>query len=235
MSHDLAANQLNVTAPSPPLRAVTFDLDGLMFNTEELYQEVGGIILQRRGKAICGELLDQMMGRKSLVALGVMIDWHQLEDTPEQLAAECAEIFVDLLPARLAPMPGLLDLLAALEAAGVPKAIATSSGRAFVSRTLELFQLEPRFAFVLTAEDIEHGKPAPDVYLLAAERHGVAPSEMMVLEDSQIGCQAAVAAGAYAVAVPHGQSLEHKFRGVKFAATSLADERIYAALGLGKH
>jgi HAD superfamily hydrolase (TIGR01509 family) len=216
------------------LRAVTFDLDGLMFNTEELYQEVGGVILSRRGKQICGDLLDQMMGRKSLVALGVMIEWHKLDDTPEQLAEESAAIFVDLLPARLAPMPGLLDLLAALEAAGIPKGIATSSGRAFVEQTLALFQLQPRFQFVLTAENIEHGKPAPDVYQLAAQRHGVQPAEMMVLEDSQIGCQAAVAAGAFAVAVPHGQSSTHKFPGVQFEAQTLADPRIYAALGIDR-
>ena len=159
------------------------------------------------------------MGRKSHVALQLMIDWHQLDDTPEQLAAESAEIFVDLLPARLAPMPGLLDLLAALEAAGIPKAHRHQQRpRRSSSASSASFDFEPRFAFVLTAEDIEHGKPAPDVYLLAAERHGVAPAEMMVLEDSQIGCQAAVAAGAYTVAVPHGQSTAHQFPGVKFAA-----------------
>ncbi len=219
-----------MSPPSQPLRAVTFDLDGLMFNTEELYQEVGALVLQRRGKQITGELLDQMMGRQAPVALQVMIDWHQLDATPDELAVECAEIFVDLLPARLAPMPGLLDLLAALEAAGIPKAIATSSGLAFVHKALALFDLEPRFQFILTAEDIAHGKPAPDVYVLAAERHGVAPAEMMVLEDSHIGCQAAVAAGAYAVAVPHGRSTSHKFPGVKFEANTLADERIYTAL-----
>ena len=217
--------------PTPP-RVVTFDLDGLMFNTEELYQEVGGILLERRGKQLTGELLDEMMGRKSSVALQVMIDWHCLDATPAQLAAESAEIFADLLPARLQPMPGLLELLAALEAADVPKGIATSSGRAFVDRTLELFSLAPRFRFVLTAEDIENGKPAPDVYLLAARRHGVEPGAMMVLEDSQIGCRAAVAAGAFAVAVPHGRSRGHSFPGAQFAAQTLADPRIYATLGL---
>ncbi len=216
--------------PHPPLRAVTFDLDGLMFNTEELYQEVGGEILSRRGKQITGELLNEMMGRKSNVALAVMIEWHGLDETPEQLAAESAEIFGGLLPRRLAPMPGLLELLSSLEAAQIPKGIATSSGRAFVDRVLGLFDLAPRFNFILTSENIEHGKPAPDVYLLAAEHHGVAPAEMLVLEDSQIGTQAAVAAGAYAVAVPHGQSLQHHFRGARFEANSLADERIYRAL-----
>ncbi len=218
--------------PETPLRAVTFDLDGLMFNSEELYHEVGATILARRGKQISGELLDQMMGRQAHVALGVMIQWHGLDDTPEQLARESAEIFVHLLPARLQPMPGLVTLLAALETAGIPKAIATSSSRAFVDRALDLFQFGPRFAFIIAAEDVEHGKPAPDIYVLAAARHGVAPSEMMVLEDSQNGCAAAVAAGAYAVAVPHGQSLKHQFPGVKFIATSLADERIDAALAL---
>jgi HAD superfamily hydrolase (TIGR01509 family) len=218
--------------PNPPLRAVTFDLDGLMFNTEELYQEVGAKILERRGKKITGELLDQMMGRKSNIALQVMIDWHQLDATPALLAEESAAIFDDLLPTRLQPMPGLIALLAGLEAAGIPKGVATSSGRDFVTRVLEQSKLRPRFAFVLTSEDIDHGKPAPDVYLLAAQWHGVAPPEMMVLEDSHIGCQAAVASGAYAVAVPHGRSTQHEFPGVRFVANTLADPRIYAALRL---
>jgi len=220
--------------PSTPLKAVTFDLDGLMFNTEELYQEVGGAILARRGKEFTAELMDKMMGRKSSTALALMMEHHQLDATPEQLAAETAEIFGGLLPERLAPMPGLLDLLAALEAAGVPKGIATSSSHAFVERVLGVFNLQPRFNFLLASEDIEHGKPEPDVYLLAAKRHEVRPQEMMVLEDSQIGCQAAVAAGAYAVAVPHGHSRTHQFPGVQFEANTLADERIFTALRLAR-
>ncbi len=220
------------TPPDPPLRAVTFDLDGLMFNTEELYQEVGAAILGRRGHEIVGELLDQMMGRKSDVALQIMIDWYGLDATPALLAAESAELFAELLPQRLAPMPGLVELFSALEAAGIPKGVATSSGRQFVEIVLKIAGLRERLEFVLASEDIEHGKPAPDVYLLAAGRHGVSPSEMMVLEDSQIGCQAAVAARAYTVAVPHGRSSRHEFPGVQFIADSLADPRIYAALRL---
>jgi len=115
--------------PRVPLRAVTFDLDGLMFNTEEMYQEVDREILVRRGKPSSTELLDQMMGRKAQAALQLMIDWHQLTDTVEELLAESREIMLRLLPARLAPMPGLLNLLYTLEAAGIPRGIATSSSR----------------------------------------------------------------------------------------------------------
>ena len=138
----------------------------------------------------------------------------------------------ELLPQRLAPLPGLLPLLDALEAADIPKAIATSSGRDFVTRVLGQFQLEPRFSFVLTSEDIAHGKPAPDVYLLATKSLGFQPAQTMVLEDSQIGCQAAIAAGTYTVAVPGGPSERHDFDGARFIARALDDVRIYHALRL---
>lgn len=221
-----------MSSPPEKLRAVVFDLDGLMFNTEDLYQQVGSEVLQRRGKEFTDDLINQMMGRQAHKALQLMIDWHDLDDTPDQLAAESMEIMFRLLPDQLEPMPGLLDLLSNLETANIPKAIATSSSRAFVERVLGLFDLGKRFSFVLTAEDIANGKPAPDVYLLAAEKHDVAPSQTMVLEDSQIGCQAAVAADTFAVAVPDGQSRQHSFEGVKLIADSLADERIYNALGI---
>lgn len=214
------------------LKAVVFDLDGLMFNTEQLYQEVDRKVLARRGKDFPDQLCDKMMGRKSNEAIQVMIDWHRLDATVEQLATEIADLFDSLLPRKLTPMHGLLPLLDALEAANMPKAIATSSGRQFAGQVLGQFSLPPRFEFVLTGEDIQHGKPAPDVYLLAAKRLGVAPGEMMVLEDSQIGCQAAVAAEAYAVAVPHGQSTTHRFPGARFIADTLADQRIHATLQL---
>jgi len=214
------------------LRAVVFDLDGLMFNTEELYEQVDTEVLARRGKPCEEALLDQMTGRKADVALQMMIDWHDLDDTIEQLSAEISALFAEVLPQRLAPMPGLMRLLDALEVAQIPKGIATSSGPAFVSDVLNRFQLQPRFSFVLTSEDIQHGKPAPDIYRLAAERHGLPTEQVMVLEDSLAGCQAAVAAGAYAVAVPHGRSLKFDFPGANLIADTLDDPRIGAALGL---
>jgi HAD superfamily hydrolase (TIGR01509 family) len=137
-----------------------------------------------------------------------------------------------ILGERLALMPGLSELLGILETAKIPKAVGTSSGRRFVTDVLSRFGLEPRFEFTLTAEDVVEGKPAPEIYLTAAKRFGIDPSEMMVLEDSQNGCRAAVAAGAFAVAVPGGHSRTHDFSGAAFIADTLADRRIYDALGL---
>jgi HAD superfamily hydrolase (TIGR01509 family) len=220
------------TPPTSRLRAVVFDLDGLMFNTEDLYQEVGSTVLARRGCEFTPELLNEMMGRQSNHALQIMIDWHKLTDTVDALAAESMEIMHELLGTRLTPMPGLIELLAALELAEIPKAIATSSSRQFLDRVLDQSQLFDRFAFTIAGSEIEHGKPAPDIYLLAAEQHAVLPQQMMVLEDSQIGCRAAVAANSYAVAVPGGHSHTHSFPGARFVADTLADGRIYLALGI---
>jgi HAD superfamily hydrolase (TIGR01509 family) len=217
-------------ASSP--RAVVFDLDGLMFNTEELYQDVGSEMLRRRGKTFDAELLDAMMGRPANAALQLMIDYHELTCTVSELVVETDEIFGTLLDERLEQMPGLSDLLDALERARIPKAIATSSGSKFVARVLDFFALAPRFEFILTCDDIREGKPHPEIYLLAAERLGCPPSQMLVLEDSQNGCRAAVGAGAIAVAVPGGHSRRHDFSGARLIAENLADPRIYALLGI---
>lgn len=221
------------SAPSDhrPL-AVVFDLDGLMFNTEELYQDVGSELLRRRDREFTKELLDQMMGRPGRISLQIMIDWHSLEATVDELERETDEIFVDILATRLAPMPGLLKLLDALEQANLPKAIATSSRRAFVETVLGRFDLEPRFRFILSAEDVIDGKPHPEIYLKTAARFGVPPDRVVVLEDSQNGCAAAVAAGTIAVAVPGGHSLSHNFAGARLSIDSLADPRLYELIGL---
>jgi HAD superfamily hydrolase (TIGR01509 family) len=214
------------------VRAVVFDLDGLMFNTEELYQDVGAELLRRRGHEFGPGLLDAMMGRPNRVALQLMIDWHGLSATVEELARETEEIFPPILDARLTPMPGLMDLLAALEGRGIPKAIATSSGRRFVDNVLSRFALAPRFEFMLTAESVVEGKPHPEIYQKAAARFGLPTAQVAVLEDSANGCRAAVAAGTRVVGVPGGHSLSHDFSGAEFVAQGLGDSRIYDLLGL---
>ena len=217
---------------SHPLRAVVFDLDGLMFNTEDIYLQVGSEILRRRDKEFTSELVDAMMGLRPAQAIGRMIEWHGLPDSVEEIERESRDIFIPLLDEHLRPMPGLLALLAALEAAEIPKAVATSSGRAFVNEVLGRFELGPRFSFILSSEDVKDGKPNPEIYLRAAERFEMKPEEMLVLEDSQTGLTAAVASGATAVAVPGPHSCHHDLSGAAWIASGLNDPKIYELLSL---
>ena len=204
------------------LQGVVFDLDGLIFNTEELYEEVGARLLERRGKAFTQSLLDAMMGRPTKVALQIMIDWHQLEATVSQLEDETDAVFPAILDARLQTMPGFMELLEALERADIPRGVATSSRLSFVRDVLSRFDLADRFQFVLTAESVTHGKPDPEIYQIACARLGLPPAQVMVLEDSENGCRAAVAAGTFAVAVPGAHSRKHDFQGCRFIAESLS-------------
>ena len=128
---------LNTTLPRTIMRAVVFDMDGLMFNTEDVYTAVGTELLRRRGLVFTAELKDLMMGRPPQPAFEVLIGRCHLTETWQQLAAESDRLFLSLLNDYLAPMPGLYDLLDALERAAIPKAIATSSDRELVQRLSE--------------------------------------------------------------------------------------------------
>ena len=127
----------------------------------------------------------------------------------------------------------LLPLLDKLEKNKIPKAVTTSSRRPFVDRVLEAYwNWTDRFHFLLTAEGIVNGKPHPEIYQKAAQEFHVDTMQLLVLEDSEIGCRAAIAAGAYTVAVPSEHSRNHNFSGVNLIATSLADPAIDRVLNL---
>ena len=207
----------------PPVKAVCFDLDGLMFNTEEVFNLAGRELIRRRGKELKPEALALMMGRRAEEAFAVLVEHLELSEPIEDLIAESADIFMSLLDGILAPMPGLFELLERIERAGLPKGVATSSPRSYLQNILGRFDLIDRFHTILTAEDVTHGKPHPEIYLTAAKRMGVQPGEMLVLEDSSTGTKAAAAAGAVIISVPHRHSRGHDFSVATYVAESLAD------------
>lgn len=205
------------------IQAVAFDLDGLMINTEEVFHLTGTELMRRRGKLATRELFHAMMGRRAREAFQVMIDMMALTDSIDELSVESEEIFDELLETHLAPMPGLFTLLETVEKCGIPKAVATSSNRVYLKRMLDRFDLYERFDKLLSGDDVQHGKPHPEIYLTAATMLGVSPKHMLVLEDSENGTRAAVASGAYAISVPHDHSRHHNFTGAKGVAMTLDD------------
>jgi HAD superfamily hydrolase (TIGR01509 family) len=217
---------------TPALRAVVFDLDGVLANTEDLYEEACETVLGRRGKTYDAPLREQMMGRPVVDALRIMIDAHTLTDPIDALMLECREVLQVLMETSLAPMPGVVGLLNALQVASLPIAVATSAMHEYADFVLTRLNLKQRFRFILTSEDVRCGKPDPEVYLLAAKQLDLMPNQMMVLEDSANGCRAALAAGAYTVAVPNRHTSKHNFSGAQFIADTLADPRILEALQL---
>jgi HAD superfamily hydrolase (TIGR01509 family) len=214
----------------PRISAVVFDLDGLMFNTEEVFNAAGRELLRRRGHEMSEQLLAAMMGRRAHEAFALLVETLGLDETVDELMAESDAIFHAMLEHGIAPMPGLFELLAVIERRGLPKGVATSSGRAYLEGILRRFELLERFPLTLAAEDVVQGKPHPEIYLAAARRLGVEPGAMLVLEDSEAGTRAAAEAGAVIVSVPHRHSAAHDFSRAAFVAESLIDPRVLALL-----
>jgi len=216
---------------SERIKAVVFDLDGLMFNTEEVFEMSGRELLRRRGLELTREIHVQMMGRRAKESFAALVNLTGLTESIEELIAESEEIFRELLDDTLAPMPGLFELLDRIERNALPKGVATSSSRPYLENILGRFDLLDRFDMLLTAEDVAHGKPHPEIYLTAAARLGVAPESMLVLEDSETGTRAAVAANAFAVSVPHRHSAAHDFAGAAYVADGLHDPNLLRLIG----
>ena len=213
------------------IRGVALDMDGLLFDTERLYWEVGDTVLKRRGHRYSAELQQRMMGRIAIAAVQQMIDFHDLDDSPEDLLSECDELYVKMLSHDVPKMPGVDRWIETLQRRNLPFGVATSSRRRFVAILFEKIPWRDSLSFLLTGDDVQRGKPDPEMYLMAAERLSIEPTSMLVLEDSANGCAAALAAGAVTVAVPSEHTRLQDFRGVHLVADSLDDPRLAELLG----
>lgn len=219
-------------APLPAFRAVAFDLDGILVDTEPIFTEAVKRFLTPRGLAFDPEFMHSMMGTPAAQSLPRFREHFRLTDSFEQIALECKNLFLNVLGDAPGPlMPGVEHLLDALAGRGVPFGIATSSGAEFVQRVFGPHGFLPRFRFVLTCEDVTRGKPSPEVYQLAASRHGVEPRELLVFEDSPNGLRAAKAAGAICVIVPHAHTPMHLLEGADLIVPSLHSQELAIALG----
>jgi HAD superfamily hydrolase (TIGR01509 family) len=185
-----------------PVKAVVFDMDGLLFDTESLY---GKAILRAAEELGCDmslEVFHRFIGTPWQNNRRVMIEQYGETYPADSLRDAWMRHFRLLVEAGLELKPGVLDLLDLLDALGLPRAIATSSSHATVRHHLDLHQLAGRFHAVVAAGDYLNSKPAADPFLRAAERLGVEPSQCLALEDSHNGVRSASAAGMMTVMVP---------------------------------
>jgi HAD superfamily hydrolase (TIGR01509 family) len=184
------------------IEAIVFDLDGVIVDSEELWDEVRESLARERGGRWSERAQADMMGMSSTEWSRYMHDVIGLPEEPEEICQEVVERMLERYAERLPLIDGAVAAAEKL-AGNWPLAVASSSNRRLIDQVLEVSGLAPCFEVTVSSEEVAGGKPAPDVYLEASRRLGVEPTRCVAIEDSASGILSAHAAGMHVVAIPN--------------------------------
>ncbi len=217
-------------------QAVLFDLDGLIVDTEPYQFRAFQTLLARRGINLPESMMDSLLGYDEITNLRQLKPKYNLSEEPEELLKERRQIYVETISQEpIHAMEGFWEVSEEASRWGLTQAIVSSSPRQYVEIVLQrLFEGRPEggdyrshFAVIICGEDVERPKPAPDIYLLAAKKLGLAPEACLVFEDSPTGVQAAVAAGMSCLAVVTRYARPEDFSGALAVLPSLRQSLLY--------
>lgn len=184
------------------IEAVVFDLDGVILQTEEVWDEVRGRYVVERGGRYDEQAQRAMMGMSAPEWSQYLADELGVPGRPEEISADIVRLMQAHYREELPLIPGAREAVERL-AGRWPLGLASSSNRPLIDTALRLAGLDTLFSATVSSEEVAQGKPAPDVYLEAARRLGVAPQRCAAVEDSHSGIRSARAAGMRVVAIPN--------------------------------
>jgi HAD superfamily hydrolase (TIGR01509 family) len=184
------------------IAAVVFDLDGVILESEEVWDEVRGRYVVERGGRYDAEAQRAMMGMSAPEWSRYLSDELGVPGRPEQISDDLVALMTARYREELPLIPGAAEAVERL-AARWPLGLASSSNRRLIDAVLELSGLDRYFRATVSSGEVERGKPAPDVYLEAAQRLDVAADLCVAVEDSHAGIRSAEAAGMRVIAIPN--------------------------------
>jgi HAD superfamily hydrolase (TIGR01509 family) len=182
--------------------AVVFDLDGVLVDSEQLWDRARRELVEERGGVWREDATRAMMGMSSREWSSYLHDELQVDLEPAKISAAVVAKLERLYREQLPLLPGARAAVLSL-AEHWPLGLASSANREVIDLVLELAELEESFAATVSSEEVSRGKPAPDVYFEAARRLGVGPTDCGAVEDSTNGLRAAAAAGMRVIALPN--------------------------------
>jgi HAD superfamily hydrolase (TIGR01509 family) len=182
--------------------AVIFDLDGVLVDSEQLWNRAKEDLVRETGGQWKDDAPRAMMGMSSTEWARYLYEELGVPEDPDEISRRVVAKMEELYRAELPLLPGAVEVVRAMQRRW-PLGLASSSNREIIDLVLEEAGLAGAFAATLSSEEVERGKPAPDVYLKTAERVGVPPQRCVALEDSSNGLRSAAAAGMPVIAVPN--------------------------------
>jgi HAD superfamily hydrolase (TIGR01509 family) len=191
-----------------PFRAVIFDLDGVLADSEPWWNEIDATLLAEYGVIYRGEYHRNVLGISYRLAVEFYKKTFNLSVPADEMMRRRGEIAVDFFANKIGLFPSTREVLEELQQMNLRLAVATSSVSASARPFLDRHNLTPLFDVIVTGDEVEHGKPQPDIYLRAAEKLRVAPDACLVIEDSLSGIAAAKAANMCVAAIPDARFVD---------------------------
>ncbi|MBD3261131.1 MAG: HAD-IA family hydrolase [Candidatus Altiarchaeales archaeon] len=191
--------------------AFLFDLDGVLVDSEDYSRKASDRVLAEVGITLTEAEKKNVFGRRTLENYERYIKSRELDLDANKLLDQKNRLFAELISGKLKLLPGVTELFALLDETGIKKALVSSSPLVRVNATLEEVGLLMEFDVIVSGDCCSRGKPDPAPFLFASEKIGAEPGECVVVEDAQVGVEAALAAGMRVIAVDspstHGQDL----------------------------
>lgn len=203
--------------------AILFDMDGVIVDSEPLHIRAERKTLEPFGLDISDDAFHAYMGRTPKVLLQGFIADYNLPVSIDDLYPVHAANLLALYKHEVTAIPGALEIIGEFKQAGLTLGVASSSDRSLIDTVLNKFNLEPFFTAVTSGEEVDHPKPAPDIFLLEAARLGCTPANCLVIEDSTNGILAAGAAGMTCIGFRSPNSHNQEYSGADLVIDSLTD------------
>lgn len=205
------------------VHAIIFDMDGLMIDSEPYHCRSFDKVFRQFGKRLTEEENNKhYVGISDKDAAEDMVQRYGLPLLPDDLVRQKQDAYLTYLT-QVTPQPGLLDLLNKLKMRKYKTAVASSSMLREIEAVVSALKVKSFFDILCSAQEVQHGKPAPDLFLYAAERLVIPPAQCLVLEDATSGVRAAKAAGMFSIAVPSRETIKSDFSLATVRVNSLND------------
>lgn len=202
------------------IKALIFDMDGLMIDSERLYFQAEREIANKCGKNVKDEILWKMMGRNPVESMTFFVEELRLSFSPIDALNMRNHIMREKLKTDLKPMPGLTHILDTFYG-NLKLAVCTGTQEELLDIVMDKLEIREKFAVVQTSDKIKRGKPDPEIYLASCNKLGFDPKDCVVLEDSSNGALSGKRAGCYVIVIPSEYTLGQDFSFVDFVAEDL--------------